>query len=180
MKNLIFTILILVVSSMVHAATSSENRQKLKYEAGWRFGSDFALATGNEISVGKYLESDELLSLRIGTGEDEDDDNSRDKKRKQFVTALQLKHFEDNSFYISPGLYYLNYFEDEKNNSKPSGHHSVLGVDLRIGNQWQWSHWTIGADWIGIGRNVMYWSNSSNIGNNVWTFLNVQVAYAWW
>jgi hypothetical protein len=180
--KIIITMLLTLLTFSSLATTSKENRANLKNEGFWRLGSDFGLGTGEEFGFGRYIDPDHQLSLRLGRGEDRGND-SDDYDEKQVVAALQYKSFQgNNSFYVSPGLYYLNYHATKKVDevSGPTEHFNTVGFDVRIGNQWQWSHWTIGIDWLGIGRNLIQWSNTSDHDFKYsTTLLNINVGYAW-
>lgn len=75
--------------------------------------------------------------------------------------SLGLKHFFGNSFYLTTALAMRKFgFVAEgfllNDDSYTTIRHTVssAGVDVVIGNQWQWNHMTIGCDWIGIFNSV--------------------------
>jgi hypothetical protein len=74
----------------------------------------------------------------------------------QDAIALRYKKFESNSFYWRAGLGYRAFkmkssvlFDLTDKDLDLEGKATSLGLDFAIGNQWQWSAFTIGCDWIG-------------------------------
>lgn len=72
--------------------------------------------------------------------------------------GTHYKHFVKNSFYVKPGLEYrklsynyTTYFPDQKLEESTQFTGSTLTANFAIGNQWQWDHFTLGCDWVGIG-----------------------------
>ncbi|MBF0365145.1 MAG: hypothetical protein HQK50_06210 [Oligoflexia bacterium] len=91
--------------------------------------------------------------------------------RKMFGVGPTLKFFVGNSFYLKAAVLYqkkqykqytfgplmeVNY-QDAEND--------YLVVDAKIGNQWQFRHFTIGCDWIGIAQRSVCLSNCEHQGS---------------
>lgn len=70
--------------------------------------------------------------------------------------SINFKYFNGNSFYLTGGAGYRqavkkgleNILFNEKDYFTRKT--TDLGVTAGIGNQWQWSKFTLGADWVGI------------------------------
>ena len=148
---------------------------------GISHGIDYRMGSTG-VFVSKFMAPDHVLSLKAADTADPEDD-----AEAQTIFALQYKYFAGNSFYISPEIYYMNYDEngasdtgnlnifDNKNEKK-----TTLGLGFRIGNQWQWSHFTLGVDWIGYGRNVVHWqrTNDDLDLHSTFTFMNMYVGWS--
>jgi hypothetical protein len=137
--------------------SSRENRFPLRYQGTLHFGPDYRAST-TQVTVAKFLAPDTLLGLRLG--------HRRSNLEDQLSGALQYKRFVDNSFYVAPEIYYLNYFEDMTygRDFEVIG----LGIGVRVGNQWQWENFTMGVDWIGVGKNLAHFRRSDP-GTDVYT-----------
>jgi hypothetical protein len=69
----------------------------------------------------------------------------------------------------------LNYLEDRGDDDlKLTG----LGTGIRVGNQWQWKHFTLGCDWVGIGRVLSYFKYSES-EKNFYTVTLMNVYLGW-
>lgn len=127
------------------------------------FGVSF-LTFSSSLEFGYYLSIDEILSLQL-TGLN-DRNSIEGQSEDGFAVELGYKMFVSNSFYIKPELYYraqnreVEYdylidryeFKDFKD----------IGIFFKIGNQWQWDNFTIGCDWLGIGRTVLALEDSDD------------------
>jgi hypothetical protein len=163
MKHLVY-LPFLLVSSLCLAATSSEERAQLKYQATLQTGYDYK-TSDTQLSLGMFLKPDQMMNFKAGVGKDGDD--------KQTTFALQYKYFTGNSFYLAPELYYLNYSESDKHKTlfdSVDENVTALGAGLRIGNQWQWQHFTLGCDWFGMGSNFAHWKRTEDSFSNPLTF----------
>lgn len=74
--------------------------------------------------------------------------------------GVHYKRFTGNSFYIRAGLdqRFIDYdynstFLSSPESSSFKGMSTTVG--LAIGNQWQWSNWSIGCDWFGYSFPVL-------------------------
>jgi hypothetical protein len=171
MRTLLTVTLLSSIPMLLMAAPSREERQRLKYQALFMTGQDHR-TMAEQLAVGKFLEPDSMLILKGGQG--------KFQERYQSVFGLQYRHFTGNSFYVAPELYYFNF--TKRQDQRADDRVTALGASFRIGNQWQWKHFTVGADWIGIGRNLVSWNSTSKfVGSNVtYTLLNLQVGWSWW
>lgn len=149
----LFWILFLIAGNVL-AGQSEELRASKKYEAKLQGGFDYRMDS-TQGSFGIHLNPDDIISFKAGAGSS--------NHRKQTSAAFQYKHFEGNSFFIAPEIYYVNYHHTDDDNffNIDPGHISTLGVGFRIGNQWHFKYFTVGFDWIGVGRNLAYWSDTS-------------------
>jgi hypothetical protein len=70
------------------------------------------------------------------------------------LMELRGKYFPRNSFYWGAGLTHADWTYEVKGNSTGSapatGSVRKIGLDLHLGNQWQWKYFTMGCEWAGI------------------------------
>jgi hypothetical protein len=67
--------------------------------------------------------------------------------------GAHFKHYVGNSFYYRAGLDWrsLKYrFADTFSGTSGQFDGTSLAVTFNIGNQWQWSNFTLGCDWVGL------------------------------
>jgi hypothetical protein len=95
------------------------------------------------------------------------------------VIEFGLKYFDTNSFYLKTGLYFRKQTSREKDiddgaffqfTSNQNGEGTVhdTGLILALGNQWQWSHFSMGIEWIGASMSVANWKyENTGEGTNV-------------
>jgi hypothetical protein len=139
---------------------SEDNREDKKYLiTATPLGIGLGFITG--ITGGYYLNPHTIVGGRI-------ENHSLDLKiyGYEFFSAQTksaggfVKYFMGNSFYIDAGLS-ANITEFTVKNigyTSEKGFYEYRqhekwqhgGLDLAIGNQWQWEHFTLGTDWIGI------------------------------
>jgi hypothetical protein len=164
-------LLICLFSNLVLAKTSREERSDKKYEITYQFGQDYRM-NANQLSGMFFIDGDNLIGFKLGDGDDD--------RRRQTNVALQYKHYVGNSFYISGEVFYLNTRDDEDwvrnlfTNKEEYASYSSMGAGIRIGNQWTWKYFTLGCDWIGVGKRVgVFRRDYENSSSNTYTLLNV-------
>lgn len=148
---------------------SASNRVNKKFSlmlsAGIGFGDQ-----GNGILGGYFLDPNSIIEAEYFTSEDDSKEDvlngykysSTNFKQETDSLNVSLKYFLANSFYIKPGLFYVDYryvtkgyfFGDADIKRKD------LGMSFSIGNQWQWQNFTLGCDWFGIQSGVVNLSKS--------------------
>lgn len=71
--------------------------------------------------------------------------------------GAHYKHFVKNSFYIKPGVEYrklsynyTTYFSDKTLEESTQFTGTTLTANFALGHQWQWDHFTMGCDWVGV------------------------------
>ncbi len=105
------------------------------------------------LAAGAYLSSDMIMEASYAHG------------KTDFLifnifsdyTALHLKKFWGNSFYTNTGFamrklgagFDLESIATGASDLKASSSTTSIGVELAIGNRWQWDTFTLGCDWIG-------------------------------
>ncbi len=132
------------------------------------FGGSYRSAPTKAIEIGYFINKDEVVSLQFTDLPDNDSFNSRDSEGGSAL-SVDYKIFTGNSFYIKPGIYYRN----QKDITGYTYNNSIedwvtrdfaeiedIGVNFRIGNQWQWSNFTVGCDWIGANSSIITLSKS--------------------
>lgn len=174
--KLFFVFALLVFSLSAHAKRSQEERAELSYELAAMIGDDYKLPGGG-VSVSKYINADNLIGLKAFQGKKGGEGTFFDNPESQTVFALNYKHFFGNTFYLSSGLYYLNYTEEHYSSNL---HLTDIGAEIRIGNQWQWSHFSIGVDWLGLGHGLVYFKKqyTDNSDKFTRTGINLYLAYS--
>lgn len=160
---------------MTLAASSQEERSKLDYQATVAYGYDHKV-TGTQVKFSKFLDQDSLIGLKGGEGTHD----GNEEEDTQTVFGLEYKYFTGNSFYLAPEIYYLNYSENDKTPTLFDNENETVktvGLSFKIGNQWQWSNFTMGVDWIGIGRNLFFFQRTDDLltHNFTATFLNAYI-----
>ena len=87
------------------------------------------------------------------------------------VYSMDVKIFTGNSFYVKPGIYYrkqtdvLSWIYNSSADNWAANEKAEIediGINFRIGNQWQWDNFTLGCDWIGLSRTVSKLSETGN------------------
>ncbi len=137
-------------------------------------GAQLGMIGATGINTGYFLTEDSLLTLSIASVDRIEILNSSIDSKAQAI-SIGYKYFTSNSFYIHTGLYSksVNTKDDEYldpitfDDKRVSYSTSHKGVFLKIGNQWQWSNFTLGCDWVGIGQDFSSdLSEADKIGEN--------------
>lgn len=118
------------------------------------------------LNLGFYLTSDAILSIGVESGHGAVGDwlfGSGNQVADTRALSASLKKFVGNSFYLRGGaeyrqVKYRQHDEDwlilsstsTRNKSDLSFDGNMTSVTFSIGNQWQFSGFTIGADWAGV------------------------------
>lgn len=117
------------------------------YEA---FGLNPLASTG--FMAGMYLSPDSIVDLSWTNGKFE----WLGFEMKSTAIAVRYKSFNGNSFYWRAGGMFRTYEYDASyydlssaQTSNGTVKISATGLDLGIGNQWQWDTFSLGCDWIG-------------------------------
>ena len=155
--------------------TSYQVRAKKSFEVLVNHGYDYR-EVANQLTVGAFLDGQNILGFKVGQ------QASTEFGKRQFVAGVQLKHFFGNTFYAAPEVYYLNFYDNHEGQSATRSDDQVrsIGLGLRIGNQWQWNHFTIGCDWLGAGVNAINFKNELTKNDSEklsYTILNAYVGY---
>lgn len=158
-----------IKSHQVFAGTSSSNRSG-------KVGSVSAEVIGWTLTPvhgirGSYFLSPQMqVELGYATGEAGDSGGSSWNYKKSIYSS-KVKYFFGDSFYIDGGLgietWDLDYSVKTSTDSsssikKLSGSVTNTGIEFHIGNQWQWSNFTLGCDWFGYFLSISTSKNFSN------------------
>lgn len=112
----------------------------------------FALLGGGliagELVGGYHLNPDLFADLRVVRQEDAVDDRS-------ILFAASLGYFAANSLYIRSGLgyrigsafNYRNFFLEDREQKSAT---NDFGIEIALGNHWQWESLLLGAEWFAI------------------------------
>lgn len=174
----IFIFCLFISAQFTTAATSREERANLDFQAGIMTGLDHKLAT-TQLMLSVFLNQDDMIVLKGGEGEGDEEEGDEEY---QTVVGLQYKHFTGNSFYLAPELFYINYTENDDTPSffdRKDERITALGLSFKIGNQWQWKHFTVGCDWVGLGRTLIHFNRTDDFLSDLsFTLLNVYVGWS--
>lgn len=112
----------------------------------------FTLMPVSGVRGGYFISPDLVTELSYASGSA----GIGDFKVSKTLIELKAKYFFGNSFYVDGGLanesFKINYpvFVSSSAGDKDlSASVSNLGAVFHIGNQWQWSGFTMGVDWAG-------------------------------
>lgn len=159
---------------------SMKNRTQEKYNINYAIG---LAVEGGAIHTGEVsYHLDERRSLSVSFSSLQRlYSNSRALEGNGDLTSINYKRFFGNSFYLKSGLYYKNLktkidLDDFYESKDRTERLQAIGLDFRIGNQWQWDYFTIGVDW--IAQNIDFYNISINQGqrketNSFFTAFNV-------
>lgn len=128
-------------------------------------------------SAGFFLNSDLILSVDLqsfvgGNGYVFDSNRVTEKS-----LGVSLKKFAGNSFYVSGGLdarrvqyeqtkeTWLIFSTDQKSTMSFEG--NLLSANLALGNQWQFTGFTLGCDWIGVSLPLSSQITKSTVAGDV-------------
>ncbi|MBY0412546.1 MAG: hypothetical protein K2Q18_00200, partial [Bdellovibrionales bacterium] len=140
--------------------SSAENRENLKYQITGSFlGHEYVAWSPLTISLGYFIDPDNILIARYSNYNGSDSVWDNDNSESLRAVTLGVRHFFNNSFNIMPTVYYRRSTK-EGDYSIFSGTHGKLtyedvGIGVRIGNEWQWQNFTLGCDWVGVGRTAI-------------------------
>jgi hypothetical protein len=154
-------------------AEETKNILKIKNSAGNRIGKKFLLTVGLEekgtnASAGYFLKSDQILGLEFAQG-NLGNYQSIDIYNNEYKSlSFYYKEFLGNSFYFRTDILYKKYYTDNwsanphRDHNEPNGRFNTLGAELKIGNQWQWDHLSLGCDWVGLHKAFLVSANSTS------------------
>jgi len=138
-------------------ATSQMNRENKKFSLLVGMGGEATTFAGH-FAGDYFINKNLVLQLK---GVRADGDKYTDGTENSI--NLGLKVFEGNSFYFKPSIGYLEYSKVDiitllfdgilRSVSEPDQLFALTG-SLAIGNQWQWSRFTLGVEWVGITQTL--------------------------
>lgn len=149
-------------------------RAEKSHEVAISWGPDYKIVT-TQLILSKYLAANEVIGLKFGYGTD-DRGNYHDS---QLNISFQYKRFLSNSFYVSPEVTYLK-FEQSEDDYYPEQNNEFyrgFGLGFRIGNQWHFKKFTIGCDWVGVGKLVVATEDTDDL-NTYATLLNTYIGWS--
>lgn len=167
-------LLLLALTTQAFAGNSQENRKSLDYQATMGLGN-LELASGYGLSLSKFLDENSLLGVTAKVGIQSDVDDDRDQRETNF--DVHFKRFLGNSFYLNPKLYYLNWNDPREN--LPERSLTSIGAGVSLGNQWQWERFTVGADWLSISKNLIYFKREEVRASWYITSLYFYLGWSW-
>jgi hypothetical protein len=138
-------------SSYSNMGKSEMNRQGKEYLLTGEIGFAVGGVPSAGATAGFFLDPNSLIQIDYTSGQlSWFDYDARTK-----TAGINYKHFVANSFYFRGGAAYrqvkLDYGRFLSFSSKREvGSSENIVADVAIGNQWQWSGFTMGCDWIGV------------------------------
>jgi hypothetical protein len=151
--------------------SSYENRMDKSATIAVGIGYEM-LEFGQFLNADIFLDADTLISLRASYADDKYDRYNDDSyiyrdRDTQFTTSVQLKQFVSNSFYLKAGIFYRDLKEEKTRPSlfsSDTGTYRLkdMGLTFSLGNQWNFSKFTLGCDWFGITNSMKKLSESGN------------------
>lgn len=136
---------------------SSANRSKLNYSIAGILvgGSHGKTITGGYLEY--FFNADSILQLGFQQTLPSDNGVNAGETIKYQNINLHLKKFVANSFYVRGGFdhrrvtyKYLSYFANGTLEEETRFNGDGWFGSIALGNQWQWDHFTLGADWFGV------------------------------
>lgn len=138
-------------------STSSMNRENKRYSLLVGMGGETTTFAGH-FAADYFINRNMVLQLK---GVRESGDKYVDGTENSVNVGLKV--FEGNSFYFKPSIGYLEYSKVDaitavfngifQTVSEPDQLSAITG-SLAIGNQWQWSTFTLGVEWVGITQTL--------------------------
>lgn len=133
--------------------TSQGNRVNLTYQVtAGIIGTEY-IKYPITLSAGYYLHPYGILTLRYSALNTSDDHGAY----KMRAVTIGYRRFFGNSFNIMPTIYYKRNTADmyaEGNKPYVVGSNNLvyedIGTGFRVGNEWQWTNFTMGCDWFGL------------------------------
>ena len=133
------------------------------------FGSDGGDGNSMGFIVSNFLTSHSLLELNVASSQDKSfRDKDLESRLIHQLATLRLTQFYGNSFFVSYGLGVrrfqgsLNFTEKKLVIVGDAGEWRTnnyefykvkqqdMGVEIALGNRWQWQNFSMGIDWIGL------------------------------
>lgn len=194
MKKLFFILLAISATSTVFAQETAPNIHDIPAGSIIRDSSEHNRldkvgflgigmgVIGNTIQatyMGSYfLNHNTLIEGMLGAGRIESTGSTWDlmgtrrslQVNKVTTANISVKRFTGNSFYYKVGLEYALIDASNKDEMTPYRNYEYLGGRLAgtliIGNQWQFDHFSIGCDWIGVSAPLTTWTSRERVDNS--------------
>jgi hypothetical protein len=126
-------------------------------------GSEGGLGYSQGVIFSKFLNHDKLLELNLAISNGYEDIGFNQKHAVYRYYAARYTQFLSNSLYLTGGIAY-RYFHgqvstrlDASNAIEPSSRIQFYqtkkedaGIDIALGNRWQWNEFSLGFDWFGL------------------------------
>jgi hypothetical protein len=183
-----------VQKSPVKSTRSQDIRENRKFTFNHGAGYFYDKVTYTS-EIGYFIKPDLVLSLNYISLESASTkhDNELDKditydSGSGSAIELSVKSFQSNSLYIKAGAYYRNQIIVEKDiddggflqftsSENKNGEIEDAGVFFALGNQWQWSHFTMGCDWLGASSSLGRWKYTNEGEGQAVTLSSVRVLH---
>lgn len=143
------------------------------------FGIGPSISSTLGLQYGYFLKRNQLVVLEGTTGKlgyssiDVLTGYDLDIKTKSF--GAHFKHFTGNSFYYRAGLDFRTIEYNYRRNGSTTDYGKFNGTSVaanfQIGNQWQWSNFTLGCDWLGLSAPLTSSVSDKEVGSTAPGFM---------
>ena len=122
--------------------------------------------------LGFFLDHSMLLQLELMKGNNLTSGVFFDRVESESY-GVHFKGFAGNTFYYKVGLDYIKVTAYNRDTLFTSSNFEVqgnkVGASVSIGNQWQWSGFTMGCDWVGISVPLTHTTTTNTYGTEYTT-----------
>ena len=154
----------------------TEGNYKYQINAGLA-GVEYVGIGAATVGLGYFLSPKSMLSLKYAN----QNGTNGDEATKMRSLTLGYRYFTGNSFNIMPAIYYRRsnsvhyraaFFTGTPERSTLT--YEDVGAGLRIGNEWQWENFTLGADWIGVNAKVIQINKEKHNGSGDFDLFSIE------
>jgi hypothetical protein len=153
-----------------------EGNYKYQLNAGFA-GVEYVGIGATTVGLGYFLSPKSMLSLKYAN----QNGTNGDEATKMRSLTLGYRYFTGNSFNIMPTVYYRRSNSVHYKTAFFTGAverstliYEDVGVGFRIGNEWQWDHFTLGTDWFGINAKVIQLNKEKHNGSGDFDLFSIE------
>lgn len=166
---------VIAPKSVIRADSSEHNRINKNHQVNAiLFGVGPSISSTFGLQYGYFLNRNQLIvveatSGKLGTLANFDELFGYSYEIKTKSLGVHWKHFTGNSFYYRAGIdlrsadYSFSNVGDVNDYGKFKG--TSVAANFQIGNQWQWSNFTLGCDWLGLSAPLTSTESDREVGS---------------
>ena len=145
------------------------------------FGVGPSLSSTLGLQYGYFLDRNRMIIIegtngRLGFGTSMDAATGYDYTIKTKSLGAHFKHFTGNSFYYRAGLDVRTvdyaYVDRSSTTDFVNFDATSLAANFQIGNQWQWSSFTLGCDWLGLSVPITSSVKNKQVGASTPSYIS--------